>query len=386
MNEKIKAAITRVVAADTNIRVEFNRPPNAEIQFIGRPPLQLNPATNNMTVPARFLHHPLVEDRYFCTLPGDFLDDVVSRVGTERFDPELVALETHLSTMCGDHSQNAGFQHARPFSYVLRRRPLAIRSKDARSRGLDRNQAALDNIVRIYEERVAGMVRTTRAYSGWLMTNPQFLGELDELLATWSPMVRRWGFDRLGIVLPTGGMFLPGDDPTADVSWGGYSGAFEQFFGRWRLRGMGAPYLPVPLEPLMSGRFPLSVLQQVMNSGGAFVLPDIYPVPSRDQLRGMLDDALHRSDGRDHLTEWMGLIAKDKAVKTPLIKFGRLFEVQHYCRLLHQRHAAALKRKMQHVNAALARFLRTTSSTIKQDLAYLKARLGPAWLERGRDS
>jgi hypothetical protein len=43
--------------------------------------------------PARFLHHALVEDRYFCTLPGDFLDDVVNRVGTERFDPELVALE-----------------------------------------------------------------------------------------------------------------------------------------------------------------------------------------------------------------------------------------------------------------------------------------------------
>ena len=40
-----------------------------------------------------------------------------------------------------------------------------------------------------------------------------------------------------------------------------------------------------------------SVVQQAMNSGGAFVLPAIYPVPSRDQLRGMLDDALRRSDG-----------------------------------------------------------------------------------------
>lgn len=66
----------------------------------------------------------------------------------------------------------------------------------------------------------------------------------------------------------------------------------------------------------------------------------------------------------------MGLIAKDKTVKTPRRKFDRLFEVQHYCRLLHQRHAAALKRKMQHVNAALASFLGTTSSTIKHDLAF----------------
>lgn len=384
MNNEIEAAITRAVAADTNIRVEFNRPPIAEVRFIGRPPLALDPATNNMTVPSRFLHHPLVEDRYFCTLPGDFLDDVVNRVGTERFDPELVALETHLSSMCGDHSQNAGFRHALPLTYCLRRRPLAVRSEDARSRGLVQNQAALDNIARITEERVAGMVRTTRAYAGWLMTNPQFLGELDALLRTWDQMVKRWGFDRLGIVLPTG-MFFVGDDPTADERWAGYSAAFEQFFGRWRLRGMAAPYLPVPLEPLMSGQFPISVLQQVMNSGGAFVLPDIYPVPSRDQLRGMLDDALHRSAGRDHLEEWMGLIAKDNAAKKPLLKFGRLFEVQHYYRLLHQRHASALQRKLQYVKEALARFLGATRRTIDEDLTFLNERLGPAWIERGCD-
>lgn len=384
MNEEIAAEIARIVAADVDPNVEFNLPPNAEVHFVGRPILALNLATNNMTVPARFLHHPLVEDRYFCTLPGDFWNDVINRVGTERFEPELVELETHLSTMCGDHSQNAGFRHGRPFCYVLRCRPLALRSEDARSRGLDRNQAQLDNMIRIAEERIAGMTRTTRAYAGWLMTNTQFLGELDELLRTWDEMVKRWGFDRLGMMLPTG-MFLPGDDPRADERWAGYSAAFEQFFGRWRLRGMAAPYLPIPLEPLMSGRFPVSVLQQVMNSGGAFVLPDIYPVPSRDQLRGMLDDALHRSAGRDHLEEWMGLIAKDNAAKKPLLKFGRLFEVQHYYRLLHQRHASALQRKLQHVKDALARFLGAKRRTIDEDLAFLNERLGPAWIERGRD-
>lgn len=384
MKKEIAAEIARIIAADADPKIEFNLPPNAEVHFVGRPILALDPKLNNMTVPTRFLRHPLVQDRYFCTLPASFLNDVVERVGRECFDSAQVELETHLSTMCGDHSLNAGFRSGRPFAFCLRRQPVVLPEEQSQSAGLDRNQAALDHAARIAEERIAGMFRTTRAYAGWLMTNPQFLGELGELLRTWDAMVRRWGFDRLGIVLPSG-MFHPSDDPMADERWAGYSAAFESFFARWRLRGMAAPYLPLPLEPLMSGRFPVTVLQQLMNSGGVFVLPDIYPVPSRDQLRGLLEDALHTGNAADHLADWMALVAGENAVKTPFIKFARLFEVQHYYRLLHHRHASALHRKLAAVKEALAAFLGVERRTINEDLAFIKERLGPAWVERGRD-
>lgn len=384
MNKDIEAEIARIIASDVDTKVEFNLPPNAEIHFYGKPILAFNPATNNMTVPSRFLGHPLVEDRYFCTLPEAFWNDVVERVGSDRFDPALVELETHLSAMCGDHSQTAGFRHGRPFIFCLRRKAMTLSAEEAQAAGLDRNQAQLDHVARIAEERLGGMYKTTRAYTGWLMSNLQFLGELDELMQTWEAMVLRWGFDRLGKILPTG-MFLPGDDPTADERWAGYSAAFEQFFARWRLRGMAAPYLPIPLEPLMSGQFPVSVLPQVMNSGGAFVLPDIYPVPSREQLRGMLDDSLHGIPSGDHLDEWMKLIAADNASKKSFAMFARLFEVQHYYRLLHHRHEAALRRKLGPVKDALAAYLEVDRRTINDDLTFLNQQLGPEWIERGRD-
>lgn len=384
MKKNIETEISRIMAADVDLKVAYQLPPDAEIQFAGAPILALNPATNNLTVPSRFLRHPLVQDRYFCTLPQDFWRPVYDGVGQNRFDPELVELETTLSGMCGDHSRYAGFKNGRAFSFPLRQRPMQLSSEAAQAAAIDRNQAQLDHIARTAEERSAAVTKTTRAYTGWLLTNPQFLGELDELLKTWAVMVRRWGFDRLGIVLPKSGL-IPGDDPTADERWAGYSFAFEQFFARWRLRGMAAPYLPVPLEPLMAGRFPVSVLHQIMNSGGAFVLPDIYPIPSRDQLRALLEDALHRSTAPDHLDEWRKLIASDNTAKKPFVRYARLFEVQHYYRNLQQRHARALGGELASVKAALASFLGAAARTINDDLKFLNRRLGRDWVERGRD-
>lgn len=384
MNQNIEDEIARIIAADSDFRVEFNLPPDAAVQFRGRPILALDPNLNNLTVPARFLRHQLVHERYFCTLPADFWNDVVNRVGRDRFNAELVELESHLSSMCGDHSQHAGFRSGRPITYCLHRQPVVLPVEQTQAAGMSYNQAQLDNMARIAEERFAAMARPARAYTGWLMTNPQFLGELDGLLETWGEMVRCWGFERLGILLPSG-MFLPGDDPTSDERWADYSRAFGEFFARWRLRGMAAPYLPVPLEPLMSGRFPITILPQLMNSCGVFMLPDIYPIPSRDQLRGMLEDALHGSMEADHLDEWKKLIAGDNAAKKPFIRFARLFEVQHYYRLLHQRHLQALKRKVGPIKDALATFLDVERRTINDDLAFIKSRLGPDWIQCGRD-
>jgi hypothetical protein len=122
-----------------------------------------------------------------------------------------------------------------------------------------------------------------------------------------------------------------------------------------------------------------------MNSGGAFVLPDIYSVPSREQLRGMLEDSLHRASSAEHLSDWMKLIAADNAAKKSFAMFARLFEVQHYYRLLHHRHEAALRRKLGPVKDALAAFLEVERRTIDEDLKFLNQRLGPEWIQRGGD-
>jgi hypothetical protein len=233
-------------------------------------------------------------------------------------------------------------------------------------------------IMRTYGQRSERFAKVTRGYAGWLMTNRQFLAEHDELLAAWAQMIRKWGLDRLGILLPHG-ISLPGNDPTADPQWPGYGAAFEAFFLRWRLQGLAAPRLPVPLQPLMAGVFPASILPQVMRAAGVFCIPDTYPIPSRDELRGMLEDSLHGSGRPEHLVEWMTIIAGHNAAKKPIPRYARLFEVQHYWRVLHQRHPEALRRKGEVVKRAIASFLGTSEGAIHSDLLVIRNKLGADW-------
>jgi hypothetical protein len=100
----------------------------------------------------------------------------------------------------------------------------------------------------------------------------------------------------------------------------------------------------------------------------------------------MLEDSLHGGPSAEHLAEWMDLIAAGNASKKSFTKFARLFEVQHYYRLLHHRHEAALRRKLGPVKEALASFLETEKRTIDEDLKFLNQRLGTEWIQRGSAS
>ena len=138
----------------------------------------------------------------------------------------------------------------------------------------------------------------------------------------------------------------------------------------------------------MAGNLPVSILPQLVRAGGVFCIPDTFPVPSRDELRNLLEGALHgRKDNDEHLKEWMKLIAKDNVAKKPILRFGRLFLIQHYYRVLRHRHSRALHRKSKVVNEILMKFLENTSlkvslKTIVSDVQFLQERLGRNWLER----
>jgi hypothetical protein len=110
---------------------------------------------------------------------------------------------------------------------------------------------------------------------------------------------------------------------------------FVEFFCRWRLQGLAAPYLPIPLRPILAGRMPHVVLQRHLQTGGLFVVPDTFPVPSRDEFRGRLDDALH-STPPDHLADCIrvlaarneGLACFDQITKHVLNGFAAYLEQQ----------------------------------------------------------
>lgn len=156
----------------------------------------------------------------------------------------------------------------------------------------------------------------------------------------------------------------------------------EQFLLRWRLAALAGPFLPVPAKPLMAGVFPPHVVQRMMGSGGVFYLPDTMPVPSRDQLRVMLDGALHRGEKQEHLAEWFDIVRSDNSARNQMDPFARLFELQHYWRILHQRHANAIYRRIGKLKSAFAAIFSVRTEQISQDLTAIRKRLGGDWLER----
>jgi hypothetical protein len=145
-----------------------------------------------------------------------------------------------------------------------------------------------------------------------------------------------------------------------------FAAAFLDFFARWRLKGLAAPGLPIPLQPLMAGVLPAYIVRQLDDLGGIFFFPDTFPIPSRDELRWLLEDAIHGSDNPEHLSEWMQIVRASNLAKNKIGMYARVFKLQHYWRILQQRHAKALQRRTGKLKEVLASFLGVKAGLIHQ--------------------
>ena len=306
-------------------------------------------------------------------------------LGGDRFDVDLLAMERELSSMCESHACRVGFWQDVAIPYGELRSDQAGVFSDQSIRELGIEPAVMNNAMRAYRERdVAPLERFTMGYCGWLMSNQQFLDEHDVLLANHVETVRRWGTHRAASFLPASyrARLIPGTDPNDDPSWKEFIDDCNQFLLRWRLAGLAGPYLPVPSKPLMAGCFPLSVVQQLMGAGGVFYVPDTMPIPSQCRLRGLLDDALHSGESPEHLNEWLDIVSAGNTAKNKMDPFARTFELQHYWRILHQRHASSISRKIGNCQSVLASIFEVSPTQIKHDLTQIRGRLGDGWLER----
>ena len=122
---------------------------------------------------------------------------------------------------------------------------------------------------------------------------------------------------------------------------------------------------------------PYAILGQLLATRGLFFLPDTFPIPSRDQFRHMLGDALHRCDSAEHLKEWISLVGNHNTAKNQIRRFARLFELRHYWHILQQRHGDLLAKRTSDFKTAIARFLGVNIQALRRDLRFAQKRLGP---------
>ena len=233
------------------------------------------------------------------------------------------------------------------------------------------------------------------AFAGWLLTNPDFLAEHRQLFQDHAAFIGRHGIPRLvtaasdyrtpaerrvaGAVPP----FDPADLGASEQGPAGSEAAcedFETFYVRWRLQRLETPFLPEPIPPMLPVLHLPSVLGHMRAGGQVFYLPDIFPIPGRDELRELLDDNLRDvGPDADHLSEWRDIIGVANPSKNQLVRFARQFRVQHAARALYSRHSEALRRQRGRVILALAAWLGVSDETVRDDLDLISRRLGNDW-------
>jgi hypothetical protein len=328
--------------------------------------------------------HLLVAGQFYYTLPVDLLNKVVAEIGPGRFEPDMIDMEVTLAKPCGDHSRFVGYwQGSWVFYDGLRFRRTRLLSERDKLLMWPHLQDLL-RPMHLYDLDWDYPVlrRDYRSYAGWLLTNKDFLDEHDGLISRNVEAIRRWGTEHDH--MPAAQVIYSNEkmNPENDQEWIDFAAERNEFLLRWRLAGLEGPYLPVPLEPLMNGRIPSDVLSRLLEVGNVYFVPDIVPLASRDELRESMDEARRRRSQAEHLAEWFKIIRPDNSARNQLERFARIFELQHYWRILFDRHRKALKGGVGKLEIAFAHWFGVSTETIHQDLINIRRRLGGDWLER----
>lgn len=307
-------------------------------------------------------------------LPKKLWDDLVDQLGRRAITRLDIANEDVLAKFLRRNPLYPGFCNGRPIFNGLLARPHHLLATEI-GMAWGRLPAGSPPRAATFIEYT---VRAARAYAGWLMTNRQFVEEHNALLRQWSPTLAVQGYDCVDLLKNDSDAITLKNN--AGENWESCRRALQRFLARWQLRALSAPQLPLPLHPLSIAD--VSCRVDVNQPGlGVFLFPTTIPLPSGDLMRGILEHELRASTDTGHLQEWLSIVRTSRAARNLLPKFGRLFELQHYYRILHQRHRRALHRRATILKSVLAKFLGAKPRTIHSDLSFIAKRLGKRWVD-----
>lgn len=332
--------------------------------------------------------HPLLaEGRFYFTLPKELLEAVVDAVGGEsRFDKDLLRLDRELASRNGDHSHSVGFRNNRAITYAHLAQPPSLKttvfnlSKEEKAHlGWAPAQFTQLQSLTDLNARSEWMHGICQGYCGWLLLNPTFIHEEAQFLEKWRDVIREVGLDEL-LMCPV--------NKRPDPKHVEFAKARMAWLERWQLTALAGPFLPSPLTPqipVMSS----TLIPDFLKQGTLFFLPSIFPLPERQLLRQMIEDAMRPRQMPEHLKGWIELVESDSIDKKRINRLGRIFRLQHFWRTLFARHAQAAAGKLALVRCAFASFLipgvgsDAGAESIEKDLGELsKAHGGPGWFRR----
>ncbi len=332
---------------------------------------------SSQATPHQWRNDPSVKDRYYYTFPPDLFENILAAIGTNRLSREDVERERDLAKIVGDHSLNVGHWNGStiPYSYLLPRPPLVFDKATRDFLGLSLAEAAANK--RALELQLDSFDTPLRGYLGWLLTQKLFLDEHDALIDQHRAQIQRHGFPQPLNSRP---------DPSQYQAEEGneFTRNFEDFYARWRLLALAAPYLPVPQAPLLPDRW-TSRAKNLPEGCQSVFLPDISPITGQGVINVGLNDSLRGSKHPEHLSGWMNIIRKENASKQQIRTFERRFRLQHFWIVLYHRYPEATHRRKRPLMDVFADYLGVELTTVKRDLDQLARNVGPKWATRACD-
>lgn len=312
----------------------------------------------------RFLH------RFSFALPSKLIAAIERSVGRDTLDSQAWQLEHRLARLCDGWKgmfgwkNGLGLMDSRIFDCGL---DQAAISEDYLKECAGVNQCTKQEVVdgiKSGSDRIDWFVEMASGYCGWLVSDPGFCREQDELLTAWEEQVRTLGFPLPGtrVFFLDRGQFLFFQNLTKEQK--GFLTAVEEFKLRWRLDNLRAPFVPQPSLPQIPAVLPSQVMRSMQQPGRVIDIPDTFPFYSKDMVRDLIDNMRGSDSSNHHLRGWRDLIAPDNQGKKKITSFARAYRFMHFWSTLISRHGESLAGKLGKLEEAFAEFLSGNPSKI----------------------
>ena len=251
-----------------------------------------------------------------------------------------------------------GFSARRPVNHSYLKRQIA--------RGLESLLGQLggvenpDQLAQEFYETLEQNHRFVQGYCGWLVSNSEFLKDLDCQLEK-SPSWQSLGLPQATFGRPHNAVEPSGSHAEEVRDW-------RWFCQKWRLQSMETLDLPRPFEPQFTNSSPFT--GQMPPGMSAPVIPDIYPIKGKGTIADQIESIRSRDD---HLAEWKSLISSTSRTTKRVDSFGRQFQLQHFWRVLFQRYPNSLSRSRMKLQQLFADYFEVEADSIKRDLKAMQA-------------
>lgn len=317
--------------------------------------------------------HPRIAGRTFLTLPKDLLTAVTDRVGQEKFDRDVLKLDEDIAAFASKHPGLVGFIDGWPIAYQY----LNIRTSeeeilsvsDAERMGWTKQQVDAVNGMGGF---VANQHNLKISYCGWLMLKHPFRSEHDDLVQTHANVV--------GCGPPVFTQQAVEDDTELDGEQSDLMDRWRSFYSKWRINKLVAPGLPDPAGVQWTDLGRDFTPDHLRESTRGPKVSDIQMLPGGDTLRELMAD-LSPIEEDWHLRDWKRLIDPSNPSKNQIDRYARLFRLQHYWKVLFDRHSNSLNRQIGKLELAFANYLGQAKRNIHDDLQLLRHQLGHDWFK-----